>query len=186
MLLALLWNVSAEPPAKHQAIADAAMKTLAVNPNDPAALTNLGFAEYRLKHLGEAEIFLKKAVRADLDYARAWLTLGVVYYEQNKIDAALAALSQAVLLEPKNARAHNYLGVTVGRKGWYGGAESELRKAVELAPDYADAHFNLALSYLQHAPPSVELARRHYQRALDLGAARDELVEKQLVSPETK
>jgi Flp pilus assembly protein TadD len=182
----MLCNAPAEPPAKNEATKDAAVKALAVNPNDPVALTNLGFVEYRLKHLGEAEIFLKKAVRADPDSARAWLTLGVVCYDQDKIDAALAALSQAVLLEPKNARAHNYLGVTIGRKGWYCGAESELRTAVELAPDYAEAHFNLALSYLQHAPPSVELARRHYQRALDLGAAPDELVEKQLAAPAAK
>ena len=83
-------------------------------------------------------------------------------------------------LEPKNAKAHNYLGVTLGRKGWRDGAEAELQRALELDENLADAHFNLAVVYLQENPPLVELARRHYYRARDLGAAPDSLVEKQI------
>jgi Flp pilus assembly protein TadD len=119
-------------------------------------------------------------VRLQPEAAPVWLTLGVLYCDQEKLDAALAALSQAVLLDPKNPRAHNYLGVTVGKKGWYLGAEAELRKAVELDPNYAEAHFNLAIFYLQRDPPAVELARRHYNQALDLGAKPDPLLEKEL------
>jgi Tfp pilus assembly protein PilF len=48
-----------------------------------------------------------------------------------------------------------------------------MRKALELQPDYQEAHFNLAVFYLQRNPPAVELARRHYQKALDLGGAPD-------------
>ena len=59
-------------------------------------------------------------------------------------------------------------------------SEQELRRAVELDPDYADANFNLAVLYLRRTPPLVELAHRHYQRALDLGTARDPLIEGQL------
>ena len=74
--------------------------------------------------------------------------------------------------------------MTIGRKGWYFGAEDEMRKAIELAPDYPEAHFNLAVFYLQRTPPAVELARRHYQKALDLGAAPDPQVAKSLAEPE--
>jgi Flp pilus assembly protein TadD len=73
--------------------------------------------------------------------------------------------------------------VTVGKKGWYSAAEDEMRKAIELQPDYAEAHFNLAVFYLQRNPPAVELARRHYQKARDLGAAPDPDVEKRLNAP---
>ena len=48
---------------------------------------------------------------------------------------------------------------------------------------YAEAHFNLAVFYLQRTPPAVELARRHYQQALNLGAAPDPQVEKSLTEP---
>ena len=58
-----------------------------------------------------------------------------------------------------------------------------MRKAISLEPEYAEAHFNLAVFYLQRNPPAVELARRHYQRALDLGAAPDPDVAKQLGEP---
>lgn len=155
-------------------------KLLDLNPNDLTALLNLGTIERRLKHPEAAERHLKKAVRLEPDAAIPWLTLGVIYFEQDKLDAALAALSQAVYLDPKNARAHNYLAVTIGKKGWLSGAEDELQKAIELSPDYADAHFNLAVFYLQRSPPAPELARRHYQKALDLGAAPDKLIEKEL------
>jgi tetratricopeptide (TPR) repeat protein len=156
------------------------LKLLQFAPDSIFALTNLGAVEYRLKKYDDAEKHLKRATRLQPEGAPAWLTLGALYCDQEKLDAALASLSQAVLLDPKNARAHNYLGVTVGKKGWYSGAEAELRRALELQPDYAEAHFNLALAYLQRTPPSVELARRHYIRALELGAAPDPLMEKSL------
>jgi Flp pilus assembly protein TadD len=155
-------------------------KFLDLAPDNPTGLVNLGVVEYRLKRLDEAEKLLKRAVRVKPEAAAAWLALGVIYYEEDKLDAALAELSQAVLLEPKNAQAHNYLGVTVGRKGWNSGAEQELETAIGIDPDYAEAHFNLALFSLQRSPPAVELARRHYQKALDLGAARDPMIEKEL------
>jgi Flp pilus assembly protein TadD len=155
-------------------------KLLSMEPENLTGLVNLGLVEYRLNHPGEAEKFLKSAVRIKPEAAFAWLALGIVCYGQEKLDAALAALAQAAVLEPKNPKVHNYMAVTIGKKGWYSGAESELQKAIELDPNYAEAHFNLAVFYLQRSPPAVELARRHYQKALELGAAPDPLVEKEL------
>jgi Flp pilus assembly protein TadD len=155
-------------------------KILEKEPANVPALIGLGELEYRAKHLEEAEQVLRRATLAQPQSAPAWLALGVVTCDAGKLDAALAALSQAVWLDPKNARAHNYLGVTVGRKGWRDGAEAELQRALELDESLADAHFNLAVVYLQENPPLVELARRHYYRARDLGAAPDSLVEKQI------
>ena len=64
--------------------------------------------------------------------------------------------------------------------GWLDAAEAELQRAIELKPDYANAHFNLALMYLDRKPPARELARRHYERALALGAEKDDIVEEKL------
>jgi Flp pilus assembly protein TadD len=156
------------------------LRVLELAPGNVPTLINLGLLEFRAKKYDDAEQMMKKVVRTEPESGLGWLILGVIYYDQSKLDAALAALSQAVLYEPKDARAHHYLGVTIGRKGWYLGAEDEMRKAITLAPDYPEAHFNLAVFYLQRSPPAVELARRHYQQALNLGAPPDPQVEKSL------
>jgi tetratricopeptide (TPR) repeat protein len=153
---------------------------LELAPDNLLGLINLGVVEYSLKKFEDAEAHLKKAVQIKLDAAPAWLTLGILYLDRDRLDDALAALTQATLYDPRNARAHNYLGVVVGRKGWIDGAQVELRRAVEIDPNYGDAHFNLAVFYLEGKPPSLELARRHYYRALELGAEPDPELEKTL------
>lgn len=155
-------------------------KVIALAPDNLLGLINLGVVEYSAGNFKDAEPLLKRAVQLKLDAAPAWLTLGIMYMDQNKLDEALAALSQATLYEPRNARAHNYLGVVVGRKGWLDGAQAELRTAVDIDPGYSDAHYNLAILYLQNKPPSYELARRHYYRAIELGAEADPEIEKTL------
>ena len=155
-------------------------KVLLLAPGNVPTTINLGLIEYREKRFGDAEALLKAATRTAPDTGLPWLILGVVQFEQNKLDAALAALAQAAYLEPKDARAHHYLGVVIGSKGWYSGAEEEMRRAIELDPDYAEAHYNLAVFYLQRVPPAVELARRHYQKSVDLGGAVDADLEKKI------
>jgi Flp pilus assembly protein TadD len=156
-------------------------------PNHPMGWINLGSVEYRLGKLDEAERSLRKAVHLDPEVAQTWLTLGIVSYNKDEPEAALAALSQAVYLDSSNARAHMYLGVLMRKRGWLDAAEDELRKAVELDSTYAEAQFNLAMIYTERTPPALELARRHYYRALALGAAADPELEKLLKrSPQTK
>jgi Flp pilus assembly protein TadD len=156
-------------------------------PNHPMGWINLGSVEYRLGKLDEAEKSLRKAVHLDPEVAQTWLTLGIVAYNKDEPEAALAALSQATYLDSNNARAHMYLGVCMRKRGWLDAAEDELRKAVELDPSYPEAQFNLAIIYSERTPPALELARRHYYRALALGAAADPDLEKLLKpSPETK
>ena len=155
-------------------------KVLLLAPGNVPTTINLGLIEYREKRFGEAEALLRAATRTAPDNGLPWLVLGVVEFEQGKLDAALAALAQAAFLDPKNATAHHYLGVVIGSKGWYSGAEEEMRKAIELDPDYAEAHYNLAVFYLQRVPPATELARRHYQKSVDLGGAADADLEKKI------
>ena len=162
----------------YNAARKAYQQVLDLVPNNLLGLLNLGVVEFSAGNNASAEELLKKAVRIRMETAAAWLTLGIIYMDQDRFDEALAALSQAVLYDPRNARARNYLGVVIGRNGWIDGAQFELRRAVELDPSYADAHYNLAAFYLQDKPPSVELARRHYFRSVELGAPADPAIEK--------
>ena len=155
-------------------------RVLAIAPENPPALINFALARQRQKKYGEADQLLKRVLRNDPENASAWLLLGIAAYEQEKLDAAHAHLAQAVLYAPKNAQAHQYLGVTLGRKGWYSAGEEELRRALEINPKFADAHYNLAVLYMERVPPAVELSRRHYQKALELGAAPDPALVKKI------
>jgi tetratricopeptide (TPR) repeat protein len=157
-------------------------QALASAPNQPPLLVSLAAVETRLGNLDESELLLRHALGIDLSNAPAWLLFGMNCLERKRDEEAFAALAQAVLHDGNNPRARNYLGIAAGRKGWPEASEQELRRAVELDPGYADANFNLAVLYLRRTPPLIELGRRHYQRALELGCARDPAVEAQLAS----
>jgi Flp pilus assembly protein TadD len=155
-------------------------KVLALAPSNAPALINLSLVDQRARRYDDAERNLRRLLRDDPKNGTAWLLLGIGAYEQGQLDAALAHLAQSVLYSPKDARAHQYFGVTLSRRGWYVAGEEELRRAIELDPKFADAHFNLASLYVERIPPATELARRHYQKALELGAAPDASLAKRI------
>ncbi len=157
-------------------------RVLEMVPDNVLGLVNLGVVEFSAGNTAKAGELLRKAVSLRLENPAAWLTLGIIAMDEERFDEALADLSQAVWQDPRNPRARNYLGVVIGRKGWIDGAQSELRRAVELDPTYSDAHYNLAVFYLEEKPPAIELARRHYYRAVELGAEKDAAIEKVLNS----
>jgi len=173
-------GIAAFEKGNYQGAKDAYLCVLKVEPNNLAALVNLGSTEYRLGNNDEAERLLRRALQIKPDNPTAWLNLGMVYLGRNEPMRALASIAQAVVQSPDDPVARNYLGVAAGRNRWFDAAEAELRRAIELRPDYADAHFNIAVFCLERTPPATELARRHYREARRLGAEPDPLIEKAL------
>ena len=161
-------------------------RVLKLDGSNLMGLVNLGLVESALGNKAKAEETLKKAISIRLETAPAWLALGMMYMDEDRSDAALAALSQAALYDPQNARTRNFLGVVIGRRGWIDGAQTELRRAVELDPSYTDAHYNLAVFYLQEKTPAIELARRHYFKARELGLEKDNEMEKVFITTSPK
>jgi len=155
-------------------------RSLALDPSAPAVLVSMAAVKTRLGKTDESLAFTRRALSADWSNPAAWLLLGMNSLELKRDDEALADLMQAAVRDDANPRAHNYLGIAAGRKGLGELSERELRRAAELDQEYADAHFNLAVFYLNRTPPLIEMARRHYQRALDLGSPRDPSVEARL------
>ncbi|MCF7729538.1 MAG: tetratricopeptide repeat protein [Chthoniobacterales bacterium] len=156
---------------------------LSLSPHDVETLNHLAAVEIHLNKTGETERLLKESLQQKLENPNAWLLLGLNDLQEQRIDEAFAALVQATLYDPKNAKAHHYLGIVAGRKEWHEISEASLRKAIELDPKYAEAHFNLAVYYMRHNPPAMEAARRHYQRALDLGAPHDPVMDTIMKKP---
>lgn len=150
----------------YQKLADA-------QPDNVVALANLGVAQFRQGKLTAAQLALEKAVKIDPNDAFSLTTLGAVMIEQNRSQDAVNYLERANTAVADDPITLNYLGVASSQLGQFGKAESSLRRAITVKPDYAEAHFNLAVIYATAKPPSIALAKRHYEKALELGAGPD-------------
>jgi tetratricopeptide (TPR) repeat protein len=159
------------------------LKILPQDENNALILGNLAAIEMQEGKLDAAEKHFRTALAQDPDDAFNLSRLGLLKFRQEKYDEALDVLSRAAKLEPRDPEIQNFLGLTLSNKGLRTEAEAALRRAVELNPHYADAHNNLAVIYITQKPPLVELARWHYQRALDAGQPRNPELEKALAAP---
>ncbi len=148
-------------------------KLVTALPNNLYALSNLGMARYRAGDLGKAEETFKAILKIAPNDAFSHATLGILYHDQSKYDEAIHSLTRSIAANPKNPTAHNFLGVTAAKKGWIDAARKEIRTAIEIDPTYADAHFNLAVVLATAKPADKENARKHYQRAVELGVNPD-------------
>jgi len=165
---------------KYDEAATAYEQILVKYPQSIYALSNLGVVRFQQQKYAEAEKPLREAIRVAPNDAFSHSVLGIVLVQQEKYDDAIQVLSRAVALDPNDAKTRNYLGISSSRKGLQEAAEQECRKAIELDDSYGDAHFNLAVIYATQNPPSKELAKRHYNRALELGVPKDAELEKLL------
>lgn len=144
-----------------------------LNPNSVVALANLGVSQFRQGKLTAAQLALEKAIAVDPKDAFSLTTLGAVMIEQNRIEDAITFLERANESQADDPITLNYLGVASSQLGQFGKAEQSLRRAITVDPGYAEAHFNLAVIYATAKPPSIALAKRHYEKALELGAESD-------------
>ena len=165
---------------KFEEAAAAYQQILDKYPQSIYALSNLGVVRFQQQKYPEAEKVLREAIRVAPNDAFSHSVLGIVLVQQEKYDDAIQVLSRAVALDPNDAKTRNYLGISSSRKGLSEAAEQECRKAIELDDSYGDAHFNLAVIYATQTPPAKELAKRHYNRALELGVPKDQELEKLL------
>lgn len=141
---------------------------------------NLGAVEQQSGDLKSAIDCFEKSVQINPRLAQTWTALGLLLQKQGDTYRAISCFARAIHEEPEDARSHNFLAIAAKGLGWTDAAEAELQRAIELKPDYGIAHFNMALMLLERRPPAVELARRHYQKALSLGVAKDDVVERRL------
>ena len=153
-------------------------EALKLAPDDYFALSNLGVVEFQLGKMKEAEETLLKAVDHSSDSSFALTTLGIVHYRQERMGDAEKILRKAVSINPQDFTAHNYLGIVLAASGKGKAGESEIMKAIEINPQYADAHFNLAVIYATSKPAAKMMAKKHYAKAIELGAPPDASLER--------
>ncbi len=153
---------------------------LTVDDKNALAWANLGAVEQQSGRTKDAIECFEQSVKRNPAVAQSWNALGLLYTEKGDTYLAISMFTRAIHEDPMDARAHNYLAIACRALSWHTAAESELLRAIELNPQYGIAHFNLALLYVDQKPPSVELAKRSYQKALVLGVEKDEILERRL------
>lgn len=149
-------------------------------PENHFALANLAVTQIQSGKLSAAQVALEKAVALKPDDVFASVNLGNVYCRQGRFDDSIAILNRALQADSKNSVAHNYLAIALGKKGDTAKAEESFRASLAINPNYANAHFNLAVMYANAEPPSLQLAKKHYEKAKDLGAEPDSVLERRL------
>jgi Flp pilus assembly protein TadD len=152
------------------------------DPDNVFVLAYLATAQYALGQWAECEKTVNHSLALDPDDPASLYTLGILRYREEKLDEALDALSRSAKYSPTNSATQLYLGNVLAEKGLRTASETAFRKALKFEPDYADAHFGLACVYASEKPPSLELARWHYRRALDLGHEKNAALEKLLAA----
>lgn len=155
-------------------------QVVSIDPANHFALANLGVIQIELDKLSAAKVALKKSLSLKNDDVFASVNLANVNCRQGHFDEAIELLRHAILLDPRNAVAHNYLAIALGKKGDIANAEESFRESLAVNPNYANAHFNLAVMYANAEPPSLQLAKKHYEKAKDLGAEPDLSLERRL------
>jgi len=149
-------------------------------PENHFALANLAVTQIQSGKLSAAQVALEKALALKPDDSFASVNLANVYCRQGRFDDSIAILNRVIPADPKNAVAHNYLAIALGKKGDTAKAEESFRASLAINPNYANAHFNLAVMYANAEPPSLQLAKKHYEKAKILGAEPDSVLERRL------
>ena len=106
----------------------------------------------------------------------AYLNLGVIDFMEGNLDKAIKNYRSAIELNPDYVEAYFNLGAAYYKQGNLKEAETALLKAIELEPEYARAHYSLGALYFDQK--KYELARKHADKAEELGISYKTLKEK--------
>ncbi len=156
------------------------LKILEHDQNNSLVLGNLATIELQQNKLDDAEKHIRSALAQNPNDPYNVGVLGYIQFQQGKYDDAMGTLSLAAKLDPQNPQILNFLAGCYNHKGLRQQAETTLRRAIQLDPANAEAHNNLAAIYLSQNPPLIQLARWHYQKALDGGQPHNLNLEKEL------
>jgi len=151
------------------------------DPTNLFGLSNLAVTQVRQQDYAGAEKTLKKALAYDEQDAFCHYLLGVVGYRQGQLAESERSLINALQLDARNARAYFTLGCVQNRRGDLEKARDAFTAAIDIDPGFADAHYNLAVIYA--SAEDLEQAARHYQTAVEKGAARDTTLEQKIGAP---
>ena len=137
---------------------------LAMSPDEPMALYNLGLALSDSKRDEEALVPLRKAVELKPTDARTHTGLGMALLRTKHPDEALEQLQKAIELNPRDAKAQGALGSLLAERGQIQEAIPHFDTALELDPKDADTENNIAVALVRAG--RAEAAIPYLEKAL--------------------
>ncbi len=99
--------------------------------------------------------------------------LASAYCQAGDYDAGIQVANGLLRDQPTNAAARVILATAYLGVGKIRQARKETEAALRYAPDLQQAHYNYAQILLMDRPPSLQLAKDHYDRAIELGGEPD-------------
>lgn len=113
-------------------------KALALQPELPLILNNMGYSRYMLGDWDSAEKYYKKAVLNEKYFERAWRNLGLLYVRKGNYEEAVSAFTQVESLH----EAYNDIGFICMLNGKHDISEAFFKRAIKLSPRYYKAANN--------------------------------------------
>jgi len=141
---------------------------------EAAARARLLMAEGRDE---EARAALVGALRDDPDDPAVRTLLGLTHCRAGEYQNAMYVMEAVVFDNPSDPIARLALGAAYFGIGRMADAREQVERAIVIEPESAAAHFNLAQIMLAADPPDIAAARLHYDKAVELGAERDEAID---------
>lgn len=141
-------------------------RVINANPQDSAALNNLGLLYATLDHVAEAEPLFQRAIAASPGNTDAYNNLGNLLLTRGDPVKAIALYNTARAVRPDDTKTLVNLGNALQQSGRVEEAIATYNEALRLDPSLVEAHSNLGnmLSMIGQYP----LAITHYEKAIEL------------------
>ncbi len=123
-------------------------KTIALNPHDARAWTNLGNNLTKLKLYKKAFSAYESAYNLEQNSATICYNIGTMFLEAMDPDSALPWLRKAVALNPKYPAALNSLGVALTELGDLNSAIDFYESSLQIDPTFVEPVFNLHMVFI--------------------------------------
>ncbi|MGH8070869.1 MAG: tetratricopeptide repeat protein [Candidatus Entotheonellia bacterium] len=139
------------------------------------AYNDLGTLYAEQGDMEQAIAVFSAAIQIDPRWVPAHYNLAMAYAARGEVAAMVGELEETLRLDPQHLDAHLNLGIAHLQQGKAAAAIERFRAVIGLDPNHAMAHSVLASLYFQDH--QYELARRHAEKASQLGAPVERLLE---------
>jgi len=128
---------------------------LALTPNEPSLLNNLGNAFKLQKKFEKAVVCYKQGLQVNPNDAGLHYNLAVTLQSQGRPNEAIDHYQKSIEADPREAAVYNNLGVVLLSQDKLDEAADCFRKTLRLNPDKTSAMSNLAWILATHPDPKV-------------------------------